>query len=111
MAKPKYYLELKATENSYGALYEGLLINNKSFIRGFNLLNLLKKMTFMFFLVFLYNVPSFQILFVSLLNLVFAAYIIYVKPFEESSEYHKTYISEIIIWLVELIVLLFAYNE
>lgn len=59
MSKPDYYLKLKSTEYMYGALYEGLKIKKNCFILAFNLLNLIKKMAFMFFLVFLYNVPSF----------------------------------------------------
>lgn len=109
--KPQYHFKLQETENMYGSLYEGVTLGKRTFSSGFNIVTLVKKMLFMYFLVFLYDVPTYQIGMVSLLNVGFAAYIIYMKPLEDVFEFHKTYICELIIWIIELLAMLFVFNK
>ncbi|CAD8065678.1 unnamed protein product [Paramecium sonneborni] len=111
MSKPAYVFKQKVIQNNFGAIYEGVKLQKNAFTYYFNIILLIKKMLFMMFLVMFYSIPCIQIGFVSLLNMMMAAYLIKVKPLQDKDELIKQVGSELIIWLAEMFIMGLAMNE
>ncbi|CAD8048544.1 unnamed protein product [Paramecium sonneborni] len=103
--------KLQQTKQNYGSLFEGLKLGKNSFNSYFNILIVIKKCFFMALLVFLYNFPVLQISFVSLLNLLQALFLFFKRPLEDQNEFIKQITCEIILWLTEILILVFSFNE
>lgn len=65
----------------------------------------------MLFLVLLYDTPCFQIAMVSLLNLALAVFVILVRPMDDGYEFYKVLSCELIIWIIEMLALIFGFND
>ncbi|CAK78000.1 unnamed protein product (macronuclear) [Paramecium tetraurelia] len=111
MSNKRFYFELQEVQLKYGALYEGIELDSNPYSLYYNIVLFTKKLLFMFFLVFLYDYPLFQIGFVSSLNAIFFTYIIYNKPLIDKSEYYKQITTEVLLWITELLILLMGFGQ
>ncbi|CAD8066144.1 unnamed protein product [Paramecium primaurelia] len=111
MSNKRFYFDLQEVQLKYGALYEGIELDSNPYSLYYNIVLFTKKLLFMFFLVFIYDYPLFQIGFISLLNAIFFTYIIYNKPLIDKSEYYKQIITEILLWITELLILLIGFGQ
>ncbi|CAD8148104.1 unnamed protein product [Paramecium pentaurelia] len=111
MSKPSFVFKQKVSLDNFGAIYEGIKLDKNPFTYYFNIILLIKKMLFMMCLVMFYSSPCLQVGLVSILNIVFALYLIKIQPLEDKDELFKQIGSEILIWLAEILILGFAINE
>ncbi|CAD8194118.1 unnamed protein product [Paramecium pentaurelia] len=112
MSNQPFFYQQFFIKQKYGSLYEGIDIQpTKPYSNYYNLVLLCKKILFILFLVNLYYDTSLQIITCSMLNVLFAVYIIYNTPLEDKFEYYKTVGSEFFIWLAEIFILGLYYSQ
>ena len=75
-------LEDEKFEEKYGAVYEGLKPDHKSWI-VYPVYFIVRRVLFMIISLLLYNFVMFQIILLILLTLCSACYILHIRPFEE----------------------------
>ncbi|CAD8151440.1 unnamed protein product [Paramecium pentaurelia] len=85
--------------------------HQNQFVKYYNIIILIKKMMFMFALIFLYHCPYFQILISSIQNIIFIGYILLIKPLKDINEFYKVILTECILWLEQLLILLIYYIQ
>ncbi|CAD8148757.1 unnamed protein product [Paramecium pentaurelia] len=111
MSKDQVTYKLQQTQQNYGSLFEGLRLERNRFNYYFNLFIVIKKALFIALLVFLYNTPCLQISLVSLLSLTQVLYLLLNRSLEDQNELIKQILSELILWLSEILILSFGFNE
>ncbi|CAD8148089.1 unnamed protein product [Paramecium octaurelia] len=111
MSKPAFVFKQKLSLDNFGAIYEGIKLEQNPFTYYFNIVLLFKKILFMLCLVMFYSSPCLQVGLVSLLNIAMALYLIKVQPLQDKDEQYKQVGSEILIWLAEMLILGYAINE
>ncbi|CAD8198174.1 unnamed protein product [Paramecium octaurelia] len=88
-----YSITQKINQQRYGSIFEGLNLNG--YCKYTNAIILLKKLLFMFLLIFTYQDPLFQSINLAFLSLIQSLLIFYFKPFEDQNEYKKQFSCEI----------------
>ncbi|CAD8067436.1 unnamed protein product [Paramecium sonneborni] len=102
-----YHFKQQQVIQKYGAIFESIKIReSKPYSKFYNLILLCKKVFFIFILVFCYCETLFTILTCSLLNVAFIIYLQFNKPLEDIYEHYKIIGSEIIIFLVEIVIVI-----
>ncbi|CAK62555.1 unnamed protein product (macronuclear) [Paramecium tetraurelia] len=112
ISKKQYEFVTQTYKQKHESFLEGNPeIHQNQFVKYYNLMILIKKMMFMFSLIFLYHCPSFQILISSIQNIIFIGYIILTKPLKDINEFYKVILTECILWLEQLFILLIYYIQ
>ncbi|CAK90738.1 unnamed protein product (macronuclear) [Paramecium tetraurelia] len=111
MSKDQAIYKLPNTKQNYGSLFEGLNLERNRFNYYFNLFIVVKKVAFIALLVFLYNTPCLQISLVSLLSLTQGLFLFFNQSLEDHNELTKQITCEIILWIAEILILTFGFNE
>ncbi|CAD8148113.1 unnamed protein product [Paramecium octaurelia] len=112
LSKKQYEFVTKAYKQKHESFLEGNPeMHQNQFVKYYNLAILIKKMMFMFSLIFLYHCPFFQILMSSIQNIIFIGYIILIKPLKDINEFYKVILTECILWLEQLFILLIYYIQ
>ncbi|CAD8213269.1 unnamed protein product [Paramecium pentaurelia] len=89
----KYALNNKAIQAKYGCIFDGIKINQ--FSKYLNTILLIKKLTFMFLLIFAYEFPTFQTVSITLLSTSMSLFYIFFNPLKDKLEYFKQLFSEV----------------
>lgn len=111
MFRDKITLKDRKHKNKFGSLYENIKLTSNKLGLLYNPLLLLKKLLFMYFLVMLYSEPVIQIVAISSLSSVFAIYLIICKPFEQKIQLRKEIQSEVLLFLCEIMIILYSVDD
>ncbi|CAD8061996.1 unnamed protein product [Paramecium sonneborni] len=112
ISKKKYEFVTQTYKQKYESFLEGNPdIHQNQFVRYYNILILMKKMIFMFALIFFYNNACYQISISSILNIIFIVYIILIRPLKDIDEFYKVILTECILWFEQLMILIIYYIQ
>ncbi|CAD8166258.1 unnamed protein product [Paramecium pentaurelia] len=91
----KYSLNNKAIKAKHGSIFNGIKINQ--FSKYLNTILLIKKLTYKFLLIFLYEFPNFQTISITLLSTSMGLFFIFFIPLKDQLEYFKQLFSEVML--------------